>query len=163
MAVEKPQTIKLLGKELEVTVKKTGDAFATMHKGDFDAVLAEKGVTKEVREVLTKANDEIVSEVSKAETEFLLAANKGKKEDDPSFIRSFDARLGAGNFSMSVKKIPHQVHTGKDIKTGKPYESHKWGRTVVTLNFMASAEFRKEGGQADQEAKKFMDALSKKK
>ena len=75
----------------------------------------------------------------------------------------FDARLGAGNFSMSVKKIPHQVHTGKDIKTGKPYESHKWGRTIVTLNFMASAEFRKEGGQADQEAKKFMDALSKKK
>lgn len=159
----KAQTIKLLGKELEVTVKKGGDAFATMRKGDFDAVLESKGVTKEVRDTIIKANDEIVSEVSKAETDFLLAANKGKKEDDPTFIKSFDARLGAGNFSMSVKKIPHSVHSGKDIKTGKPYETHKWGRTIVTFNYQASADFRKEGGQADKEAEAFMKALGGKK
>ena len=163
MADKKPETIDILGKQCEVTIKKDGNAFSTLHKGDFDAVLAEKGVTKEVRDVCTKAVDDIVSEVSKAETEFLIAHNKGLKEDDPKYVKSFEARLGSGNFSMSVSKIPHKVHTGTDIKTGKPYETHKYGITKFTVNVIAAPEFRKEGGQSDKEAEAFMKSLGAKK
>ena len=160
---DKPKTIKFLGKECEVTVKKDGNAFASMHKGDFDTVLAEKGVTKEVRDVCTKAVDDIVSEVSAAETEFLLAANKGLKEDDPKYVKSFEARLGSGNFAMTVSKVPHKVHTGTDIKTKEPYETHKYGITKFSVQFIAAPEFRKEGGQADKEAEAFMKSLGAKK
>lgn len=152
--------ITLLGKELEVNVTSKGQAYANMRKGDFDAILDEKGITAAVRKSVTKAQDEIISEVSKAETEFLLAANKGKKEDDPSFIKSFDARLGANNFSMSVKKVVHTCNKGNAPGTNKPYENHIYGRTIVTLNYEAAAEMRKEGGQFDTEAKQFEKALT---
>ena len=160
---EAKKTIELFGHKLDVNVTNKGAAYASLRKADFDAVLEEKGVTSKVRECVTKAQDEIISEVSKAETKFLLDANKGKKEDDPDFIKSFDARLGANNFSMSVKKVVHSVSSGKAPITGKPYETHHYGRTIVTLNYEAAAEMRKEGGQFDLEAKQFEKALGLKK
>ncbi len=163
MAEAKKPTIDILGHTLDVNITNKGQAYATLRKADFDAVLDEKGVTSEVRKCVTKAQDEIISEVSKAETKFLLEANKGKKEDDPTFIKSFDARLGANNFSMSVKKVVHTFSSGKAPGTGKPYEKHDYGRTIVTLNYEAAAELRKEGGQFDLEAKQFEKALGLKK
>ena len=153
--------VTVLGKELELTVKKSGDGVITMRKGDFDSILADKGVTKEVRDTVRKAHDEIVDEVTKFETEYLLKANKGKKEDSDGFIRSLETRLGAGDGSMVVKMVPHKVHTGKDIKTGKPYTTHKYGVATVTLNYSFAAELRKEGGKLDEYAKSFEKAMSK--
>ena len=154
--------VNLLGKELELTVKKGGDAVVTMRKGDFDAVLADKGVTKEVRDTVRKAHDEIVDEVAKFEKDYLLKANKGKKEDADGFIKSLETRLGAGDGSMAVKMTPHKVHTGKDIKTGKAYTVHKYGVMTVTLNYSFAAEARKEGGLLDQISSDFEKSMSKK-
>lgn len=161
-AKDKVEKVTVLGKELELTVKKGGDAVVTMRKGDFDAILADKGVTKEVRETVRKAHDEIVSDVLKFEKDYLLKANKGKKEDAEGFIKSLETRLGAGDGSMAVKLVPHKVHTGKDIKTGVGYESHKWGVATVTLNYAYAAEARREGGLLDEISKSFEKALPKK-
>ena len=155
----KVEKVALLGKELDLTVKKGGDAVVTMRKGDFDSILADKGVTKEVRETVRKAHDEIVDEVAKFESDYLLKANKGKKEDSDGFVKSLEVRLGAGDGSMAVKMVPHKVHTGKDIKTGKPYTTHRYGVTTVTLNYSFAAEMRKEGGKLDQYATAFEKAM----
>lgn len=159
---EKTETVKVLGHDLELTIKKSGDAVATMRKGDFDAILADKGVTKEVRDVTRKAHDEIVAEVLKTEKDFLLKANKGKKEDAEGFVKSFETRLGAGDGSMAIKLTPHKVHTGKDIKTGEPYTAHRWGVATVTLNYAFASELRKADGELDQISKAFETAMSKK-
>ena len=155
----KAEKVTLLGKELELTHKSGGDAVVTMRKGDFDSVLAEKGVTKEVRETVRKAHDEIVSDVLKFEQDYLLKANKGKKEGDAGFVKSLEARLGAGDSSMAVKLTPHKVHTGKDIKSGAPYTTHKWGVASVTLNYQFASDLRKEGGALDQISKSFEKAM----
>lgn len=159
----KVEKVTVLGKELELTVKKGGDAVVSMRKGDFDSVLADKGVTKEVRETVRKAHDEIVADVLKFEQDYLLKANKGKKENDESFIKSLETRLGSGDGSMAVKLTPHKVHTGKDIKTGKPYTTHKFGVASVTLNYQFASEVRKEGGVLDQMSSAFEKALGGKK
>lgn len=158
-AKKEPEKVKLLGKELELTVKSGGDAVVTMRKGDFDDILKEKGVTKEVRDVVRSAHDAVVSEVTKFEKDYLLKANKGIKEDDPKFIKSLEARLGNGDGSMTIKMIPHKVHTGKDIKSGKPYTTHTYGKVITTLNYSYCQEMRKEGGELDQIAAAFEKQL----
>lgn len=160
---EETTKVKVLGKDLELTVKKSGDAVVSMKKGDFDQILADKGVTKEVRETVRKAHDEIVEEVVKFEKDYILKANKGKKEDDPSYIKSLETRLGSGDSSMAIKTTPHKVHTGKDIKTGEPYTTHKYGVVSVTLNYQYANEMRREGGLLDTVASDFEKALGGKK
>lgn len=162
-AAPKTEKVTVLGKELELTVKSGGDAVVTMRKGDFDSVLAEKGVTKEVRDTVRKAHDEIVSDVLKFEQDYLLKANKGKKEDGDGYIKSLETRLGAGDGSMAVKLTPHKVHTGKDIKSGKPYTTHRFGVASVTLNYAYASEVRREGGLLDDISKSFEKALGGKK
>ena len=161
-AKEQTEKVTLLGKELELTVKKGGDAVINMRKGDFDSVLADKGVTKEVRETVRKAHDEITADVLKFEQDYLLKANKGKKEDASDYIKSIETRLGAGDGSMAIKLVPHKVHNGKDIKSGKPYTTHKFGVATVTLNYQFAAEVRKEGGLLDSMSKAFEKSLAKK-
>jgi len=162
-AKDKVEKVTVLGKELELTVKKSGDAVVTMRKGDFDAILADKGVTKEVRETVRKAHDEIVADVLKFEKDYLLKTNKGKKEDAEGFVKSLETRLGAGDGSMAVKLVPHKVHTGKDLKTQQPYTSHKWGVATVTLNYQFANTVRAEGGLLDEMSKAFEKALPAKK
>lgn len=158
----KVDKVNLLGKELELTVKSGGDAVISMRKGDFDAVLAEKGVTKEVRETVRKAHDEIVADVLKFESDYLQKANKGKKEDNEKYIKSLETRLGSGDGSMAIKLTPHKVHTGKDIRTGKAYTTHKYGVASVTLNYAYAADVRREGGLLDQISKDFAKSLESK-
>ena len=132
-----------------------------MRKGDFDAVLADKGVTKEVRETVRKAHDEITADVLKFEQDYLLKANRGKKEDAADYIKSIETRLGAGDGSMAIKLVPHKVHNGKDIRTGKSYCTHKFGVAQVTLNYQFASDLRKEGGLLDQMASAFEKSLKK--
>lgn len=158
--MEKPETLKILGKDLDLTVKTNGEAVVSMKKSDFDSVLESKGVTKEVRKTVQQAHDEITSDVLKAENDWLLKANKGKKETDPKFIKSIEARLGGtGDGSMAIKLTAHKVHNGVDLKTKKPYSTHKWGVASVTLNYSLAADVRREGGLMEQIANDWKKAL----
>lgn len=156
-------SLKILGQDLELTVKTNGEAVVSMKKADFDSILESKGVTKEVRKTVQAAHDEITADVLKAENEWLLKTNKGIKEDDPKFVKSIEARLGgSGDGSMAIKLTGHKVHTGKDIRSGKSYESHKWGIASVTLNYALASDLRKEGGMLDQISAAWQKALPSK-
>lgn len=153
-------SIKILGQDLELTVKTNGDAVVNMKKADFDAVLEEKGVTKEVRKVVQKAHDDIAQDVLRSERDWLLKINKGVKENDPKFVRSVEARLGGtGDGSMAIKLTGHKAHNGVDLKTHKPYTTHKWGTASITINYSPCPEMRKEGGLLDELSKQFEKAI----
>lgn len=155
--------VKVLGKDLECKVnQKKQEAVVTMNKGDFDAILAEKGVTKEVRDTVRKAHDDIVCGVEQFEHDFLKSQNKGKKEGAEGFVKSIETRLGKGDGAMSVKKIFHQVHKGMDMNTKKEFEKHHWGRTIVTLDYQFAKELKAADGQLQKHSDELMKMFDKK-
>ena len=162
--IKKPEaeTVLLLGKECQAYRKADQSERVVMKKGDWDDVLASHGVTKEVREAVEKADDAIAADVLKFQSERLLKINKGKKEADKDFCPKSVITLGSGSGSMEFELRPIVRHTGKDIKTGEPYTTTKYGTVRATKAYKFCGEIAKEGGLLDQIEQQFAKVYGKK-
>jgi len=159
----KPETVTLLGKECQAIRKTDGTDKVVMRSGDFAEILASHGVTKEVRDVVKKADDAIAEEVVKFQSERLLKLNKGKKEDAEGFVKKSIVTLGQGSGAMEFELRPIVRHTGKDIKTGEPYTTVKYGQIRATKLYQFGAELRKDGGVLDKVEAEFTKVYGGKK
>ena len=155
------ETVKFLGKDCIVTRRSDRSEKIVMSKGDFTDIMAEKGVTKEVLEVVRKADDEITAEALKFQADRLIKANKGLKEDDPKYTTKSCLVLGAGTGALEYELIPHKVHSGMDPRTKQPYTSEKYGVCRVTKVYNLNRDLRKEGGLMDEISSMFEKSLKK--
>lgn len=135
--------LEILGKPVEEATKKDGSTIYTMRSADFDAILADNGITKEVKATVSSATDLI----AEAAVKFLHA--RCKEHEGEKCV----ARLGNGNLSQEIAIVGHKVHTGKDIRTGEPYTSEKFGVVTASLNYQFARAMRAEGGLLDEVAK----------
>lgn len=160
---DKPETCEFLGKEAQIIKKSDGSEKIVVKTADANEILAGLGVTKEVREVVRKADDTIVQAAAELQRDRLLKLNKGKKEGDKGYTTKSTLVFGSGSGSLTTELIPHKVHNGKDIKTQTPYTNHKYGVFRVTKVYALCADLRKEGGLMDQMAADFNTAINGKK
>lgn len=163
--IKKPEQeiVTLLGKECVAIRKSSGEDKIVMKKNDFDEILSSHGVTKEVRDVVRKADDAVAAEVLKFQSERLLKLNKGKKEGDKDFCPKSVIALGSGSGAMEFELRPIVRHTGKDIKTGAPYTTVKYGTVKATKSYKFCPELTKEGGLLDQIEDQFAKVYGSKK
>ena len=159
---DKPEIIKFMDKDAQVIRRSDGSEKIVVKTADANEIYAGLGVTAEVRNTIREADDKIVGAALKLQSERMLANNKGKKENDAGWMPRSELVFGSGNGAIETEVTAHRAHTGKDIKTGEPYTSHKYGTIRVTKVYKACAELRKEGGLFDQIAKDFEKACAKK-
>lgn len=161
--IKKPETevVTLLGKECQAYRKSDQSERIVMKKGDWDDVLASHGVTKEVREAVKKADDAVAADVLKFQSDRLLKLNKGKKEADKDFCPKSVITLGTGSGAMEFELRPIVRHTGKDIKTGEPYTTVKYGTVRATKSYKFCGDLSREGGLLDQIEQQFAKVYGK--
>ena len=163
-AKETKDTVEFLGKSCQVTRTDKGTTEKiTMSKGDFDAVLEERGVTAEVRKVVKAAHDDIFKKVAELSRDRLLSVNKGKKLDDPDFVQRSYVVLGKGDGAMETTLDVHKVRTGTDVRTKEPFTKEYWGTFSGTVGATLAQEIRQDGGLLSEISTAFEKAWGKKK
>ena len=162
--IKKPdqETVQLLGKECTAIRRSNGEDKITMKTSDFNEVLASEGVTKEVREAVSKAHNKIATDVIKFMSDRNLKLNKGKKETDKDFTPKTVVQLGSGDGSMEFELRPIVRHTGKDIKTGEPYTTVKYGTVRATVGYQFGKDIRAKDGLLDTIESEFTKVFGKK-
>lgn len=139
------KTFELLGRPVTENVKKDKDGkiekiIYSMTNKDFDAIQAERGVTKEVKKVVAECRDVITEAAAK----FVSARSLENGQ-----VR-VDVKLGNQDGAMEVKIDPYKKFTGKKPGTDETYETERFGTVTVVYNATISRELRKEGGVMDE-------------
>ena len=148
---------ELLGREVTETRKESKDGkleklIYSMTAKDYEAIQAERGVTKEVKKVITECQDAIAEAAAK-----FVSARSLENHQVPASIKLG----GSTNLSMEVGIKPHQSFSGVKPGTTERYETERFGVLTMTLNANFSRPMRMEGGLCDEIAKAHEEAFKK--
>ena len=147
MAEKKEKTYEICG--VELTNK--GEGYLTMGKKDYEKVLDSKGVTKEVRDTVAKAQSEIVEESLKVARDVILDQGVEKAE----------VKLGTGDGSLRVDLVGRQERTITNPQTKEQSQVVNFG--VATVKVKHSVPQALQGTLMAEIASDCEKAFSKKK
>ena len=148
---------ELLGREVTEVRKETKDGkleklLYTMTAKDYEAIQAERGVTKEVKKVITECQDAIAEAAAK-----FVSARSLENQQVPAQIKLG----GSTNLAMEVSIKPHQTFSGVKPGTTERYETERFGVLTLSMNANFSRPMRMEGGLCDEIAKAHEEAFKK--
>lgn len=152
--IKKPvaEEIKFLGQKATKTITKDG-VVIDLRKAEYDSLLEQKGITKEVVQSVTTGLQDICSDAVKAAKDISIKS-KGQ---------NVHVRLGKGAFSQEIDFIARRETNRRNPATNEPIHKVEFGVVKATLNLPWGKTMKGDDGLLAEIAKEMEDFFSKKK
>lgn len=119
--MSKTKTFTFMGRDLVAGKDNT----FSLNKTDYNKILDEEGINKDVRDAIRNADNKVTESAIKFLGEQVLAAAKdGKKEDFTLTIGSGNGKLTYGVKAEVQNRKPAVMKDGKVVEEAKPITSH---------------------------------------